>query len=195
MMKNLLSELLLTRFTHDLAGGVGAVMNGCELISESMDDKDFLTEAVKVLNSSAQSVAARMRFFRLAFGTESSDFSLPNATDITRKYTDTLNGIALKWEPEGKEDYVLVRLTMILCLIAGSAIPRGGEITVYQDRVEARGKNAGLAQNLKAIFAGAPDIEADSMNIEAVLAAEYAKAGGYSLKVEEGQDKLTFWVH
>ncbi|MBR2865567.1 MAG: hypothetical protein IKD08_05695 [Alphaproteobacteria bacterium] len=194
MPKKLLSELLLTRFTHDIAGGVGAITNGCELIAESMNDKDFLQEAVKVLNTSAQSVAARMRFYRLAFGSESSDFSAANASDITKKYIATLNRISLNWEPSGTEDYVLMRIMMILCLIAGTAVSRGGEITVYQDKVEASGKNAGLADNLADIFSGKPDFTPDSLNIAAVLVSEYAKDGGYSLQVEEGQDKITFWV-
>lgn len=194
MTEKLLNELLLTRFTHDIAGGVGAIMNGCELISESINDKDFLQEAIKLLNSSAQSVASKLNFFRLAFGTESSNFSPSNASDITKKYISTLNGITLQWEPSGEEDYVLIRLMMILCLLSGNIITRGGIISVHQDRVEVSGKNAIVSDKIKSIISGSEDYTPDSLNIVAVLLMLYAKDGGYSIRIEEGQDRIIFWI-
>ena len=71
-----LAELLCARLCHDLAGAVGAVSAGAELLAEEGTASPMAAEAVSLLADSAASMAARLRFLRLALGTASA--SAPN---------------------------------------------------------------------------------------------------------------------
>ena len=63
---------LCTRLCHDLAGSVGAVVAGAELI-EDEEDPVQIRETASLLMQAAESVAVRLRFLRLAFGTAPAD--------------------------------------------------------------------------------------------------------------------------
>ena len=82
-MDNLtLSQLILTRISHDLSGALGAVYNGTELLK---DDPTFVEEATDLIHSSAKDLMARTRFFRQTFG-------LPKETeDTTKEYLKTFS--------------------------------------------------------------------------------------------------------
>ncbi|MCP4329982.1 MAG: histidine phosphotransferase [Alphaproteobacteria bacterium] len=59
-------QLLFSRVCHDLAGPIGAVNNGMELVSEMPSGDD--AEALTLIGQSARQAAAELEFARLAFG-------------------------------------------------------------------------------------------------------------------------------
>ena len=61
-----LAALLSARLCHDLAGPVGAVNNGAELLSDG--DADGMEDARDLISSCAGQAVRRLRFFRLAYG-------------------------------------------------------------------------------------------------------------------------------
>jgi hypothetical protein len=63
-MKKLVSETILTRLSHDIVGNIGAVSNAVELLEEG--DLDFIDDIKSILKTSSQTLANRMKFFRLA---------------------------------------------------------------------------------------------------------------------------------
>ena len=64
-MKNLVSELICTRISHDIIGNIGAVSNASELLEEG--DIEFLDDIKSILKTSAFNLSSRMKFFRMAF--------------------------------------------------------------------------------------------------------------------------------
>src|SRR5690606_28656759 len=62
-----LAGLLCSRLCHDLISPVGAFNNGLEILSDE-DDPDMRAEVMSLLSQSAGQTAARLKYFRLAFG-------------------------------------------------------------------------------------------------------------------------------
>ena len=58
---------LCSKLCHDLAGVIGAIANGAELL-EDEDDEEIRNQAVELLAQSAEQAGRRLRFFRIAFG-------------------------------------------------------------------------------------------------------------------------------
>lgn len=60
-----LSQLLMTRFCHDISGALGAIYNGVEFIEEAggMEEGAF-----SLIASSARDTMARLQYYRYAYG-------------------------------------------------------------------------------------------------------------------------------
>ena len=125
---------LCTRLCHDLAGSVGAVVAGTELI-EDEDDPVQIRETASLLMQAAGSVAVRLRFLRLAFGTASTD--TPPRDDLPRLTAQWAKavapGVSIRW---GNAAHPVLlsgpQIQMVLCMIllAIERLPRGGVVEV-----------------------------------------------------------------
>lgn len=58
---------LCSKLCHDLAGTIGAIANGAELLADE-DDADIREQALGLLAQSAEQAARRLKFYRIAFG-------------------------------------------------------------------------------------------------------------------------------
>ena len=88
-MKKLVSETILTRLSHDIVGNIGAVSNAVELLEEG--DLDFIDDIKSILKTSSQTLANRMKFFRLAFGLDNPNLEDENIVkSIAQNYLLTL---------------------------------------------------------------------------------------------------------
>jgi histidine phosphotransferase ChpT len=124
------AELLFSKMSHDLASPAGAVENGLELLEE--DAGDMQAEALKMVRDSAHSVASRLKFYRLSYGTPGGISCLGEA-ELRRIVTDfyasnprltfTLETV----QPETSAAAKKLLLNLILC--AGDSLVRGGTIT------------------------------------------------------------------
>ena len=149
-----LVEHLCSRLCHDLAGPIGAVRNGLELIAESREDGEDSDAgpALDLIGHSAEQAARRLRLFRLAYGRAICEGtrSFAEARDAA---LDWLTGsrVALHW-PVGQPDDALapqpglVRLVLNLVVLAVDTIPTGGVVTVTEADaggvlVKANGRN------------------------------------------------------
>lgn len=61
-----LSELLAVKICHDLAGPLGAINNGTELLKDGSDD--IYDRSLDLVEGSAKDAVARLMFFRQAYG-------------------------------------------------------------------------------------------------------------------------------
>ena len=144
-----LAALLCSRVCHDVISPVGAIVNGLEVL-EDEKDPEMREVAIELIKKSAASASARLQFCRLAFGAAGSigaSIDTGDAETVTRGLiandrTTLVWNPARQFAPKNK-----VKLLLNLSLIALSAIPRGGVVTVDftgQDetlaiRVEAKG--------------------------------------------------------
>jgi hypothetical protein len=90
-----MSELLLTRFTHDIAGPVSAVFNGLDFLMNDAryaDDPgaiEIKNQAVDLVEESAKQSLARLQSYRLAYGvvyTDSAQTQVKEVIEIMKKY-------------------------------------------------------------------------------------------------------------
>ncbi|MDZ5697929.1 histidine phosphotransferase ChpT [Chelativorans sp. M5D2P16] len=130
-----LAALLCSRVCHDIISPVGAINNGLELLDEGGAEED----AMQLIRTSAANASARLQFARIAFGAAGSagmQIDTGDAENVAGAFIrnekpelEWIGGRALL--PKNK-----VKLLLNLILVANSAIPRGGKLTVRLEELE-----------------------------------------------------------
>ncbi len=127
-----LAALLCSRVCHDLISPAGAIVNGLEVLEESKDEetKSF---ALDLIRKSAQTASNRLQFCRIAFGAAGSagaEIDTGDAEKVARGFIED-DKVKLAWNvPRVFMAKNRVKLLLNLLMIAGQAIPRGGQLTV-----------------------------------------------------------------
>jgi len=204
-----LAALLSSRVCHDVISPVGAIINGLEVLEEERD-AEMRGHALALIKSSASEASARLQFCRLAFGAAGSKgaaIDTGDAEHVARQlFADERT--RMEWKlPRVLMAKNKVKLLLNLCLIADTAIPRGGALTISGEgegdeislRVEAKGPNARLAPEVTRLLAGESDeATLDARAIQAYYAGlvaescelEVAASGGGDAIVIEAKPKV-----
>jgi histidine phosphotransferase ChpT len=159
-----LAALLCSRVCHDLISPVGAIVNGLEVLEEE-NDEETKTFAMNLIKKSAGAASAKLQFCRIAFGAAGSagaQIDLGDAANIARGFFED-DKTKLAWNlPRTLMAKNRVKLLLNMLLIAGQAIPRGGNLTVdpigsgesMGFQVTAAGANARVPSAVPALLAG-----------------------------------------
>jgi histidine phosphotransferase ChpT len=156
-----LASLLCSRLCHDLLSPVGALNNGLELMADEQDP-EMRERCLELLAESAKASAAKLKFFRLAFGA-AGGFGEEIDTREARTALDGLFGaekkIELGWMVTAdKLPKEAVKVLLNLALVAGDALVRGGRLDIGAERaangteivIRAEGPRLLLDPNLRA---------------------------------------------
>lgn len=196
-----LAALLCSRVCHDVIGPVGAIINGLEMLDEEQD-AEMRGFALELIKKSAGQASARLQFCRLAFGAAGSSGVSIDTSDAAAVARGLFGGerAELEWNvPPLRVPRNNVKLILNMCLIAATAIPRGGVIEVTLSGAEetawitvtAKGTNAKLAGHLPLLLAGTPDHPpAGPQDIQAYYAGLVAKAANMTLTVVADADRV-----
>jgi histidine phosphotransferase ChpT len=125
-------ELLASKICHDLVSPVGAINNGVELIEEI--GGGVVDEAMRLISSSAEQAAWRLKLFRLAYGRAGADASVSfkeMQEIITAHFAHTK--IALHWAPDCPTPAFIatrgaLKIMLNVLLLAEEALIYGGDI-------------------------------------------------------------------
>jgi histidine phosphotransferase ChpT len=156
-----LASLLCSRLCHDLLSPVGALNNGLELMADEQDP-EMRERCLELLAESARASAAKLKFFRLAFGAAGGFGEEIDAREA-RVALEGLFGaekkIALGWMV-GSEKLPkdATKVLLNLALVAGDALVRGGQLDIAAERngsgteivIRAEGPRLLLDPNLRA---------------------------------------------
>jgi histidine phosphotransferase ChpT len=158
-----LASLLCSRLCHDLLSPVGALNNGLELMADEQDP-EMRERCLELLADSAKASAAKLKFFRLAFGA-AGGFGEEIDTREARHALEGLFGaekkIELGWMVSAdKLPKEAVKVLLNLALVAGDALVRGGRLDVGAERgangteivIRAEGPRLLLDPNLRAVL-------------------------------------------
>lgn len=197
-----LAALLCSRVCHDVISPVGAIVNGLEVLEDEKDPQ-MREVAIELIKKSAASASARLQFCRLAFGAAGSIGAAVDTGDaeaVTRGLIVN-DRTTLVWNPTRQfAAKNKVKLLLNLGLIALSAIPRGGVVTVdftgrdekLAIRVEAKGPNARLAHGVADLVAGRSDGGAiDAHTIQPFFAGLVARECGMEVAIVAGPETVT----
>lgn len=128
-----LAELICTRVSHDIIGNIGAVSNAVELLEEG--DLDFMDDIKSILKTSSTVLAARLKFFRMAFGLNNINLEKVDVVETTiRDYLKTIGnqnypiGLELEIKHPG-----FCRVAMVGAMILADTLIRGGVITITEN--------------------------------------------------------------
>jgi histidine phosphotransferase ChpT len=197
-----LAALLCSRVCHDVISPVGAIINGLEVL-DGEQDEEMRAIAMELIKKSAVSASARLQFCRLAFGAAGSYGAMIDTGDAEKAARDIFaNGrTVLDWPAERRmASRNSVKLLLNLCLIASSAVPRGGVVTVdiageddaVTIRIDARGANARLSQNAADILTNAFPKEAiDGHSIQLYFTTLLARECQATLEVSSAPEVVT----
>lgn len=160
-----LATLLCTRLCHDLAGPVGAVSAGAELLADETDPA-FIGEASHLLRHSAEGAAARLKVLRAAFGLSGRIAGAGTAKAMVLAYLDAVSGTALPltWDEDAPalcEVPEAAQLLLNLMLVAVEAAHGSGrlDVDITQDAerfrfdIRVTGRRAGMPEG------GAPALD------------------------------------
>lgn len=127
-----LAALVGSRLCHDLISPIGAIQNGLELIALSGADQS--SPEMALIQESCDSAAARIRFFRVAFGAP-GETQMMSRREVSAILSGVTKGGRLKAEWVAGEDQS--RPEVQLCFLAfqccESALPMGGTVRIEND--------------------------------------------------------------
>ncbi len=193
-----LAALISSRVCHDVISPVGAIVNGLEVLDDETDEKER-APIIDLIRKSASQASARLQFARLAFGAAGSagaQIDLGDAAEVARGFMVD-DRLSLAWNlPRALLSKNRVKLLLNLLLIASSAIPRGGKLTVdpigegetMGFRLQAEGPNSRIPPKVEALLAGTPDEPLDAHVIQPFYAGMIARAAGLKVSIaSEGE--------
>jgi len=130
------ASMLASRLCHDLLSPVGAFANGLELLADEKDP-EMRARCIDLLEQSARTSAAKLKFFRLAFGSAGGfgEAVPPGEARAAIEGIMADRPIALNWmigdEPLPKP---AVKIILNLALILVDALVRGGRLDIGCER-------------------------------------------------------------
>lgn len=123
-----MSAMIASRICHDLVSPMGAIGNGLELLELSQTTSG---PELELISQSIASATARLRFYRIAFGTVSAEQMISRGEILS-----VLSELGkhqkqnFYWENSADLSRRQVKLTFLLIMCLESALPWGGDIHV-----------------------------------------------------------------
>ncbi|WP_170790932.1 histidine phosphotransferase family protein [Ruegeria lacuscaerulensis] len=125
-----LAELIGSRICHDLISPIGAITNGLELLEMVGGAQG---PEMELISGSVGSAGARIRFFRVAFGS-ASDQPLGRAeVSALLKDVEAAGRVRVRWNLTEAVPRNQVKLAFLALMCCESAMPFGGEVTIRND--------------------------------------------------------------
>ncbi len=123
-----LAALVGSRICHDLISPIGAISNGVELLA--MTDNAPSAE-MQLISDSVDNASARIRFFRIAFGSTAVD-QMVSQGEIAAILSAMARGgrFTYAWEVTEEPRRLEVRIAFLLFQCFETALPFGGDIAV-----------------------------------------------------------------
>ena len=164
-----LTEAIVVKISHDLAGGIGAMASTTELMEI---DPTFSSEAGGMLKQNSLMLMARLRFYRALFGAETKEI---NASIIT----DYLKTWGQKIDLEGKIEN---RLQLSLVAVGIILLAEGGTLTIKENQLSLTGPEISARSSFMGILEGKKsDISPETVEAEWLM--QQLKEQGKGLKI------------
>jgi len=194
-----------SKLCHDIIGPVGAVNNGIELLQDE-SNADMRDQAISLVSQSAGEAAARLQFYRLAFGLAGglgAEVSLRDARTLCRTHM-SYGKVELDWPDEagGAENLSkdAIKVLCNLAAISSSALPRGGKLTVsghindgsWNFEFHASGPRAGLREDVtNTLLEGYDEEQLTAQNVGAQYLMAICANNNYTITISKMEDDLT----
>ena len=172
-----LTEAIVVRMSHDLAGAVGAFANTVDLMKM---DASFIGESVGLLETSSQQLTARLAFFRALFGVETKSID----KTLVQRYLDTL---AISVEFKGE---LSSRLQLAMIAVGLELLGTGGVLALTDKVLVITGKDL----NHNPVFIQAllgTQVPCDPKMVPALWLVQLAKEEDLIIRLDAGEDTIT----
>lgn len=193
-----LIALICSRLCHDLAGSVGAVNNGVELLADERDPA-MRDEAIGLIALSAGDAARKLAFFRLALGASGGPADPMDFGELARVARDYFTSPKLTLtlpEHAGSLSKPLGKALLLALSLAAAALPRGGRLVLAPGTpdgwtIRAEGPQLRWTEGVAAALGAAGDWPPEPQPAIARYALLLARADGYGLVATPADAGLT----
>lgn len=194
------SELMSSRFCHDLAGSIGAINNSIDFLDSK--NEEMRNKAIDLVHFSSNQAINRVTFFRKAYGFASKDIEV-NLGDIRILITAFLDATKLKiafdksWDSTSVNS-ILGKLILNSALIVAASIMHRGLITLSikdssKVKIVADSESYKVSEELLDILKGkGKSIEKNTRNIQHFYTYEVAKSINYDIDIENTSKGVSF---
>lgn len=122
--------LIGSRICHDLISPLGAIGNGIELMAMSGLPQ---TPEFALISQSVENANAKIRFFRVAFGSVAPDQFIAQSEVVSILGAIARGGrYSYHWDAVNDQPRAEVRAVFLLLLCLEAAMPRGGDMHIEQ---------------------------------------------------------------
>ena len=192
------ASLMCSRLCHDLLSPVGSFGNGLELLRDEQDEA-MRESCVSLLEASSTTAIAKLKFFRLAFGSSGGygdDIAVSDILDALRGLVPGTRTVQISWI--GEQTAVAkpaARVILALGLSLVEALIRGGRIDIAMEQrgelvelaLRGEGDRIILDAASRAFFSD-PAAELSPKTIGLALARRIALAGGGDIMLSQPGD-------
>ncbi|WP_172975639.1 histidine phosphotransferase family protein [Roseivivax sp. THAF40] len=194
-----MAALIGSRICHDLISPIGAIGNGIELMSMGPGSAD--SPELALVSESCRAAQARIRFFRVAFGSQVTSEQMVAASEarsILAEYSrDARQNPDWRVTSDVPRRELQIALLAYLCL--ETALPRGGAIVIthggghWQLQVEA--DHLSVDPKLWSALTGTPMATPPAAaHVQFVLLPMIAAELGRAISVAHGETRLTLTI-
>ena len=197
-----LAQLLCTRLCHDLAGPVGAVAAGVELIGEDPSAAD--PETLGLINSSSAAASRKLKFLRTALGSAGGGAS-SDLKSLVDGYLMAIAGPGGKTEVQWPSSAELgaaaasfgpawVQTVLNTCLLALDLQPGCRTITLEcapgRLSLAAQGRASAVREDIRAACAGETAPALNAKTVQAFIAGGLVRAAGGTVDLSAAGDRI-----
>jgi len=201
-----LLELLASRICHDLVSPVGAINNGIEFMEDAGDDKESIEQATGLISHSAQSAAARLQVFRIAYGGGGRDGNI-KPEDIQKAFGSLIRTdgkVRQSWDPFGPlgiDSKAKGFSKILICglVLAMECLPKGGTVFVdpgtgSETIIKAEGPDAVARENVVEALNRSLDPETlDPRLVHPYTMSLIAETYGFSVSLVSKTENSVVW--
>ncbi len=206
-----MSELLLTRFTHDIAGPVSAVSNGLDFLmndAKNADDPgaiEIKNQAVDLVEESAKQSLARLQAYRVAYGvvyTDNADTQTKEIVDIMKRFFHK-SQIEIRFNTSVPETMSALKRRVLVGMILTTSriLIYGGKVSVTfsgegkrQVIVRASSDKYKEPAIISDILLDKSQIEPDVENVPYFFIRETCKKYGVEINFKYGEENASKFV-
>lgn len=189
-----LAALVGSRICHDLISPIGAIGNGLELMTLAGFE---MSKEMTLISESAENANARIRFFRIAYGSAVPGQSISRAETLAILRANAMSGrMSYAWDAEGDLPRAILRVIFLLFQCFDSVLISGGEIHIAEREgswvVRA---NAARIKPMPDLWDMVRDprkrVDLNPSQVQFALLPEALRDAERSLSLELGDDRIT----